>query len=119
MISLIHFPSSVILSKLRCGGVGWWSCSPLNRRFDVSVPKLSLCEPEAFNKIPVSSTQLGEINKVVFDIACGIDDFSSERTLSEQLLTYKAITGALQTVKIARRFACANELRKGHFGKSE
>ena len=26
------------------------------------------------------------------------------------------ITDTLDTIKIAKRFACANELRKGHFG---
>ena len=32
---------------------------------------------------------------------------------------HKAITDTLYTFKIAKRFACANELRKGHFGKFE
>ena len=32
---------------------------------------------------------------------------------------HKPITDTLETVKIAKRFACANELRKGHFGKFE
>ena len=32
---------------------------------------------------------------------------------------HKSITDTLVTVKIAKRFACANELRKGHFGKFE
>ena len=30
---------------------------------------------------------------------------------------FKAITDTLGTVKVAKRFACANELRKGHFEK--
>ena len=32
---------------------------------------------------------------------------------------HKSITDTLYTIKIAKRFACANELRKGHFGKFE
>ena len=32
---------------------------------------------------------------------------------------HKSITDTLDTVKIAKRFACANEQRKGHFGKFE
>ena len=32
---------------------------------------------------------------------------------------HKSTTDALDTVKIAKRFASANELRKGHFGKFE
>ena len=32
---------------------------------------------------------------------------------------HKSITDTLDTVKIAKRFACANELRKGHFEKFE
>ena len=32
---------------------------------------------------------------------------------------HKSITDALDIVKMAKRFACANELRKGHFGKFE
>ena len=30
---------------------------------------------------------------------------------------HKLATGRLYTVKVAKRFACANEKRKGHFGK--
>ena len=30
---------------------------------------------------------------------------------------HKLTTGTLYTVKVAKRFACANEQRKGHFGK--
>ena len=32
---------------------------------------------------------------------------------------HKSITDTLDNVKMAKRFACANELRKGHFGKFE
>ena len=32
---------------------------------------------------------------------------------------HKSITDTLNGVKIAKKFACANELRKGHFGKFE
>ena len=32
---------------------------------------------------------------------------------------HKSITDTLDTVKIAKRFACANEQRKGHFGNFE
>ena len=32
---------------------------------------------------------------------------------------HKSITVTLDTIKIAKRFSCANELRKGHFGKFE
>ena len=47
---------------------------------------------------------------------------SYEAGPSEQLATYafsKIDLGALDTVKVAKMFACANELRKGHFGKFE
>ena len=41
--------------------------------------------------------------------------------LNSRLLMHcqKSITDALDTVMITKRFACANEQRKGHFGKCE
>ena len=95
---------------------------------------------EAFNKIPVTKTLLGEVHtpfKVIFDITCGIGDFRAyifcppltqelpkkhhEAGSSEQVRTYALsqidYDYTVDTFEIAKRFAFANELRKGHFGK--
>ena len=88
---------------------------------------------EAFKKTPVAKTLLGEVHKL-FRLYLTLPVVTSERTfsalrrlkdylrstmqdrLNNCLLIYrhKSITDTLDTVKIAKRFACANEPRKGH-----
>ena len=96
---------------------------------------------EAFNKTPVTETLLGEVHKLLrMYLTLPVATATSERTFSalRRLKKYlrstmkqdrlnncllmhccKSITDTLETVKIAKRFACANEQRKRHFGKFE
>ena len=91
---------------------------------------------EAFNKTPVTKTLPGEVHKLLrLFLTLPVASATSERTFSllQRLKNYlrstmkqdrlnncliihcnKSITDTLDTVKIAKRFACANELRKGH-----
>ena len=97
----------------------------------------SMCE--AFIKTPVTKTLLGEVHKLLrmylmlpVAFATSEGTFSVLRWLKNYLTStikqdrlknclvmycHKSITDTLDTVKIAKRFACANEQRKGHFGK--
>ena len=96
---------------------------------------------EAFNKTPVTKTLLGEVHKFLrMYLTLPVASATSERTFStlRRLKNYlrstmkqdrlnncllmhcrKSITDTLDTVKIAKWFACANEQRKGHFGQFE
>ena len=96
---------------------------------------------EAFNKTPVTKTLLGEVHKLLrmyltlpVSSATSEGTFSALRRFKNYLRSttkkdrlnncllmhcHKSITYTLDTVKIAKRFACANEQRKGHFGKFE
>ena len=90
---------------------------------------------EAFNKIPVTKTLLGEVHKTLTDVSditssirdCRAHIFCPQRTQelpkkhheerppeqlpTDVLICHKSITDTLDTVKIAKGFACANEQR--------
>ena len=96
---------------------------------------------EAFNKTPVTKPLLGAVHKLLWmyltlQVASAISEriFSALRRLKNYLRStmkqdrlnncsllhcHKSITDTLDTVKIAKRFASANEQRKEHFGKFE
>ena len=97
---------------------------------------------KAFNKPPVIKTLLGEVYKLLrLYLTLPMASVTSERTLicppstqelpkkyqeagwSEQVPTYALSQidygQTVDTFEIAKRFACAKELRKGHFGKFE
>ena len=96
---------------------------------------------EALNKTPVTKTLLGEVHNLLrMYLTLPVASATSERTFSapRRLKNYlrstmkqdrlnncllmhchRSITDTLNTVKIEKRFACANEQRKGHFGKFE
>ncbi|XP_068697297.1 zinc finger MYM-type protein 1-like [Montipora foliosa] len=96
---------------------------------------------EAFNKTPVTKTQLGEVHKLLrLYSTLPVASATSERTFSSlrRLKTYlrstmnqnrlnnclllhcqKSITDTLDTVDIAKKFVRANEQRNRHFGKYE
>ena len=90
---------------------------------------------EAFNKTPVTKTLLGEVHKLLrmylmLPVASATSEltFSALRRLKNYLGStmkqdrlnncllihcHKLITDTLDTVKIAKRFTCANEQHKG------
>ena len=96
---------------------------------------------EAFNKSPVTKILLGEVHKLLrmyltLPVASATSEptFSALRRLKNYLRStlkqdrlnncllmhcHKSITDTQDTVNIAKRFACANEQRKEHFGKFE
>ena len=95
---------------------------------------------ETSNTTPVAKTLLGKVRKQLrLYLTLPLASATSERTFSafRRLKNYlsstmkqdrlnnclhmhwhKPIKDTLDTVKILKRFACTNELRKGHFGKS-
>ena len=97
---------------------------------------------ETFNKIPVNKMQLGEVHKLLrLYLTLPAASATSERTFfcppltqelpkkhheagsSERVPTYALSQidygHTVDTFEIAKRFACARELRKGHFRKFE
>ena len=97
---------------------------------------------KAFNKPPVTKTLLGEVYKLLrLYLTLPVASVTSEGTLfcppstqelskkhqeagsSEQVPTYALSQidygQTVDTFEIAKRFAWAKELRKGHFGKFE
>ena len=98
---------------------------------------------EAFNKVPVTKALQGEVHKLLrLYLTLPVVSATSERTFlfcrpstqelpkkhheagsSEQALTYSLSQidygHTVDTFEIAKKFACAKELRKGHFGKFE
>jgi len=94
---------------------------------------------EAFNKTPVTKTLLGEVH-ILLRLYLTFIPVASERTFSSlrRLKTFlrstmnqnrlnnclplhcrKSIMDTLDTVDIAKKFVCANQQRKRHFGKCE
>ena len=59
--------------------------------------------PQTTQKLPKKHHEAGPPEQLPTDVSSQI----------------KSITDTLDTVKIAKRFACANEQRKEHFGKFE
>ena len=96
---------------------------------------------EAFNKIPITKTLLGEVHKLLrLYLTLPVASATSKRTFSSlrRLKTYlrstmnqnrlnnclllhchKSITDTLDTVDITKKFVRANEQRERHFGKYE
>ena len=95
----------------------------------------------SFQQTPVTKTLLREVHKLSrMYLTLPVASTTSERTFSAlrrlknyirstmkqdrlnnclQIHFHESITDTLDTVQIAKRCACANEQRKGHYGKFE